>query len=114
MSVVLTLNSQIACPHAGTVSVSSSEKLTVAGAKVLVLSGVMGASVAGCSNPTDSNGNKTCMTVTQASGTATKLTSGGSAVVIDSFAGNTDGTPPAPPGPALSLVSAGQSKLTSV
>jgi hypothetical protein len=114
MALVLTVSSQVVCPHTGTVSTSSSEKLTVSGAKVLVLSGVQGASVSNCTNPTDSNGNKTCLTVTQASGTASKLTSGGNAVVIDSLSGNTDGAPPPPPGPALSVASPGQNKLTAV
>ena len=114
MASVLTVNSQIVCPHQGTVSTSSSEKLTVSGAKVLVLSGVKGATVSGCNNPTDTSGDKTCMTVTTASGTATKLNSGGNAVVIDSLSGNTDGAPPPPPGPAISVSSVGQNKLTAV
>jgi hypothetical protein len=114
MALVLTENSQIVCPHQGQVSTSSGEKLMVSGAKVLVLSGVQGASVSGCGNPTDNKGDKTCLTVTMASGTAGKLTSGGNAVVLDSLTGNTDGAPPPPPGPSISVSSVGHNKLTAV
>ena len=111
MPYVLTESSQITCPHNAPVSVSSSAKLSVAGAKVLLLSGVSGADIEGCLNPNNSS-SKQCTVVTSADGAAAKLTVAGQPVVNDTFAGTSDGTPPNPP--ALLLLSPGQTKLSAV
>ncbi len=113
MGQVLIVSSIVACPHSpGHASVSSGTKLTIGGNKVLVLAGVQGASVSGCTELTDSNtGTHTCTTVLSASGTASKLTAGGAPVALDSLTGTTDGLSPAPA--MLSVSSVGQSKLTA-
>jgi hypothetical protein len=119
MSYVLIVNSQVVCPHApGKAAVSSSTKLTVDGVKVLVLAGVQGVNIGGCSQPTDtSKSTQTCLHVTTATGTANKLTAGGQPVVLDTLSGFTDGSPPPPTptsGPLVSVASVGQIKLTAV
>ena len=115
MPFVLTVNSQITCAHNAPVQLSSSAKLSVAGAKVLLLADVVGASIPTCPNPTDNKGDKTCTVVATAGGVAAKLTVGGKPVVNDTFAGTSDGaTPPAPVPMPLTLVSPGQTKLSAV
>jgi hypothetical protein len=80
--------------HGGTVSTSSSSKLTVAGAAVLTGDGVTGKTVAGCQTPT-SNSTQPCKTVAAVSGgLASKLTVGGLPVVLEDVVGSTDGVPP--------------------
>jgi hypothetical protein len=114
MPLVLTISSQIACAHQAPVSLSSDAKLLVMGARVLVLPEVVGAQIVGCTNP-DSSSSKKCLTVATASGTATKLTVAGQLVVNDTFAGTSDGTTSGAPVPLpLTLVNAGQTKLSAV
>jgi hypothetical protein len=110
MPLVLTTSSQITCAHQAPVSLSSAAKLSVSGARVLVLTDVVGAQVVGCTNP-DSSSSKKCLTVAAASGTALKLTVDGQPVVNDTLAGTSDGAPAPMP---LSLTSAAQTKLTAV
>ena len=76
MPLVLTIGSQITCTHQAPVSLSSDAKLSVMGARVLVLPVVVGAQIVGCTNP-DSSSSKKCLMVAAASGTATKLTVAG-------------------------------------
>jgi hypothetical protein len=116
MTYVLTVNSNITCAHNASVQLQSSTKLTVAGANVLLLSDIVGASITACPTPNDtSKGLKQCLKVASASGIAAKLTVGGQHVVNDTFAGTSDGTsPPAPAPLPLTLVSVGHTKLSAV
>jgi hypothetical protein len=115
MPFVLTVNSQIRCAHNAPVQLSSTAKLTVGGAKALLQSEVVGASIPTCPNPTDNKGDKKCTMVATAGGTAAKLTVGGQAVLNDTFAGTSDGaTPPAPVPMPLTLVTVGHTKLSAV
>lgn len=107
MGFVLTTASAVTCPSQGRVATTGHARLTVAGAPVLALDGIVTASVAGCTVPTAS-GTKTCLKVIEASGTAGKLRVDGKAVALGSLTGKTDGTTPAISG------SAGQTLLTAV
>jgi hypothetical protein len=100
MSKVVTKASTVRCgeltggKHGGTVSTSSSNKLTVNGSAVLTADGVSGKSVVGCQTPT-SNSTQPCKNVGSVmSGLASKLTTGGKPVVLEGVAGATDGVPP--------------------
>ena len=112
MAKVLTNSSSIECGDKGKVKLAAKGKLKVNGENVLVLSDINGKTVSSCQNTTDNSGNKTCMLVAAASGTASKLTVGNAAAVIDTMTGTTDGAPP--PKNALSVTDAAQSKLTTV
>jgi hypothetical protein len=95
MAFVLTENSTVSCPSSGTVSTTGQAKLKVTGGKVLVLDGINGKSVSGCTVVTNTNsGTKQCLTVASASGTAAKLKVGGKAVALSTLTGSTDGTTP--------------------
>jgi hypothetical protein len=113
MTSPLTTGSDVECGHKGTVSTSSSVKLTVDGNPVLVADGVVSKTVSGCTTPSSSGPPPTspCISVQSILPTclATKLTAGGAAVVLDTLAGLTDGAPPG----TLAAV-AGQSKLNVV
>lgn len=108
MPFVLTVNSQITCGHNAPVTLTSSAKLTVAGARALLLSNITGATIATC--PNQSSNTKKCTFVATATGTAAKLTVAGQPVVNDTLTGTTDGTP-APVN--LKLLNPGQTKLSS-
>ena len=107
MAKVLTTDSTIDCGHEGTVGTSSSAKLRVDGAAVLVETGVAGKTIAGC---TQTGGPPTPCTAVAAisSGRATKLTAGGQPVMLDTLSGTTNGAPVG----ALSAT-AGQDRLTA-
>jgi hypothetical protein len=114
MPYVLTVNSQITCAHNASIQLSSSAKLTVAGAKVLLLPEVVGAAIPACPNP-NSSSSKQCTLVASAGGAAAKLTVAGQPVLNDTFVGTSDGAPPAPPAaPPLLLLSPNQTKLSAV
>ncbi|AIE86497.1 hypothetical protein [Fimbriimonas ginsengisoli] len=114
MPYVLTVNSTVQCAHGAKIALTSDAKLSVGGAKVLLLAGIQGATVNGCTNPTDPNTSSlTCATVATATGTATKLTVGGKPVVLDSLSGTTNGTPP-PSGASISVADVGHQKLKAV
>jgi hypothetical protein len=115
MAGVLTTASTLACGHGATGSASSSAKLTVSGNKVLTSAGTSGWSFlsASCSQQPVPNTPKSSWVActklsSQNGGKSKKLTAGGSAVVLDSIAGDTDGNP-------LTDVKcqAGQTKLTA-
>ena len=97
MPSVLTTASTVGCGHdPGQVATSSSAKLTVAGAPVLVQTSIVGRTVSACST-TPSNTTKKCTTVTSvAAGLAQKLTAGGAPVALATVQGLTDGVPPGP------------------
>jgi hypothetical protein len=101
--------------HGGTVGVSSTAKLAVNGAPVLLAASVAGKTVAGCPVTDDPNtSTKHCTSVASVlSGPATRLTVGGKPVVLDTLTGTTDGTPP-PTGAALGPASANQAKLQAI
>jgi hypothetical protein len=111
MAFAVTTASTITCPHTGTVSPSSSAKLTVGGNPVVPSDQVTSWVIAGCTWPTDNKGDVTCASVTTASGgQSQKLTVGGVAVLLDSVSAQTSGLP----GPFMLSVSAGQTKLEAV
>jgi hypothetical protein len=119
MPAVLTMASEVLCgtaiptppQHGGRVSVSSTAKLTVDGQPVLVKDSILGKSVAGCTTPNDSSKSlKTCLSVSSiTNGEATKLTTGGKQVMLDTCAGATDGNPP-----GTVPADAKQDKLTAI
>lgn len=118
MPNVLTTDSTVLCGvlvrgslHGGSVKVSGTDKLKVNGGKVLLKSGIVEKSVAGCQNTQPPTGKTPCKNVSQVTtGEAIKLKVGGNGVIIEStLTGVTDGTPPGP----LSAT-AGQTKLTAI
>ena len=122
MSGVLTTASNVTCGHQGTVSTSSSTKLQVNGSAVLLQAGIAGQSLGSppCSTVAKADGSgtptdKPCMTVASVTTTsaATKLQANGTAVMLDTLAGTTDGmVGKVTPQTSLSAT-AGQSKLTA-
>src|SRR5256885_15996172 len=102
MPNVLTASSTVSCGHPpGTVPVQSTAKLRVGTAGGLVKTDIDGKSTDGkCAIPVPVQGNLKCTTATVTSGTATKLTVGGKAVMLEGLLGSTDGklggTPQAP------------------
>ena len=120
MSGVLTISSNVTCGHNGKVQTSSSAKLTVNGQAVLLKDSIASKSIATCSTKpaADASGTPTdapCITVSSVdSGGATKLTAGGSAVMLETLAGQTDGMVTKVTPQLLLSATAGQSKLTAV
>ena len=115
MASVLTTASRVACPHGGAVSTSGQSRLRVLDAPVLRQDGVAGRALdSNCAVVTDPNTSTLkCATVAAVTaGQATKLKVGGAAVLLDTLAGTTNGTPP-PTGATLSAT-AGQAKLRAV
>jgi hypothetical protein len=99
VSRVLTTQSDVRCgpaagnSHGGVVATTSSAKLTVNGAPVLLEAGIR-QSVSNCKTLSSST-SKPCSAVTTiTTGRATKLTAGGSPVMLESVSGQTDGIPP--------------------
>jgi hypothetical protein len=99
MASVLTLASDVGCAHSpGKVATSSSAKLQVGGSAVLLKDGIDGKGISGCGTvpSKDSNGvdvNLQCTKVDSvSSGEASKLNADGKPVMLDTLAGNTDGT----------------------
>jgi hypothetical protein len=111
MSAVLTLGSRVTCSNQGTVTLSSSAKLTVQGEAVLLLASVAGQSIAGCTHPVDPNtSNALCTAVASVTGTPSSVLTAGGAGVLVGVSGMGNSTPPPPD--TLSA-SAGQSLLTA-
>jgi hypothetical protein len=99
MPNVLTTQSRVLCGpdtgtnHGGRVATASAAKLTVAGNRVLLRSGIGPGLSTPCKTPASSPP-KPCTKVNAIiSGDAVKLTAGGSAVMLDSLSGTTDGNP---------------------
>lgn len=121
MAGVLTTASNVTCGHSpGRVSTSSSAKLKVSGSAVLLKTGVSSKSVSGCSTvtSTDSNGvtqNQQCSSVSSVTaGEATKLKAGGSFVMLDTLAGQTDGMVNYTTPQTKLSATAGQTKLKAI
>jgi len=113
MGAVLTQGSTLACGHGATGSASGNSKLKVSGSAVLTSAGTSGWSFvpASCSQQVTQatpNNNPCSQLSSQNGGKSQKLTVGGSPVILESIAGDTNGKP-------LSDVkcTAGQSKLTA-
>ena len=115
MPGVLTENSRITCATNGTVSTTGTAKLTVADSPVLVRAGVAGKSVGSCTTVTDTNTGlvKCAAVVAVTAGEAAKLKVGGAPVLLDTFAGTTDGVHPSAT-PATLTAQARQTALTAV
>src|SRR5262245_3741136 len=115
MPKVLTTGSNITCGHEGTVATSSTAKLKVNGQPVLLREGIVGKAVENCLTPTVSNPTSSpCTSVSSVDkGKATKVTAGGSAVMLETLTGGTNGVVN---GKAQTLLSAtaGQSNLTTI
>ena len=111
MATVLTTQSQLACSHGGSVSLSGGRSaLTVGGKPVLAKLDVVGKSVSGCGTPATSS-TKPCTTVTSLLvGEATRLTADGQRVLTTNARGLTDGVSADGPG-QWGVRSAGHSKL---
>jgi hypothetical protein len=101
MGAVLTVSSVLTCPNGGAVKTASSAKLTVQ--HNAVLNGLVSDQIAGC------GASAPCATVaTVAQGPASKLTAGGSPVLLDSVAAQSN------TGAAVTAkTGAGQTKLTA-
>lgn len=119
MTGVLTTGSNVVCGHGGTVSTSGAAKLKVSGNPVLLKAGIAGKSVSGCGTPpaSDVSGPTAipCSSVTSvATGEATKLTMGGTPVMLDTLSGQTDGMVGKVTPQLLLSATAVQSKLKAV
>jgi hypothetical protein len=115
MAGVLTTASVVKCGHGESkVATANTAKLTVGRAPVLISSSIAGKSVSGCVTVDDPNtATKKCLSVTEVTaGQASKLTTGGQPVMLDTLGGATDGTV----GGTLQTLltaTAGQAKLTA-
>jgi hypothetical protein len=113
MAGVLITASTIMCRHGATITASSSAKLTASGSAVLVGSGVTAWSLSSSciQQPTQAQPNNVaCSFMTgQSGGQSQKLTAGGSAVVLDSITGSTNGKPQSD----VTVAAVGQSRLTA-
>lgn len=110
MPKVLTQSSILVCAHQGQISLTASQQLlSIAGDAVLVEGDLAGATIAGCTTPSNpTTGTKPCLTVVaMAAGASTNLTVGGKAVLLDTATGTTDGVT-AVPSNTWSVQSAGQ------
>jgi hypothetical protein len=107
----------LACAHQGSATVSSvSARLTVGGKGVLLSGAESGLDFAGCTNQTTTSPSSPapCVSDSATAGAATKLTVGGTAVLLATAAGPTHPkATPAAPG-TWSVTGAGQSKLKAV
>jgi hypothetical protein len=113
MGAVLTEGSILACGHGATGSASGNSKFKVSGSAVLTSAGTSGWSfvLASCTQQKTQatpNNNPCSQLSSQNGGKSRKLTVGGSPVILESIAGDTNGMP-------LTDVkcTAGQSKLTA-
>ncbi|MEW2352940.1 hypothetical protein [Spirillospora sp. NPDC029432] len=114
MPAVLTTASRLRCMHGGTLTAAPSQaSLTVDGSPALLVTDLMAATVAGCTNNDPSKGFTPCLKVTAVTaGAATKLTVRGTPVALATARGTTNATPPAPV--MWQVSDAGQSKLSAV
>lgn len=112
MPLVLNASAVIRCVHGTGVvrPVPSQQRLKVDGQPVLLLTDLIGAPIAGCTNNDPPRGILPCLTVVSVTaGQARKLTVGGVPVLLDSASGVTSSTPPG----IFSVSSAGQSKVSA-
>ncbi len=109
MAYVLTTSSVVECPHHATVTTTGSPKLTVLTSPVLTVDSVSQWTIASCPWKPPPATNVPCTKVVSESNVATKLTVGGSAVVLENSVGKTNGSVPTP-----MSAKAGQAKLTAV
>ena len=104
MANVLVQSGSVSCANKGKAVLSGLGKLTIGGSTAMLLTDTTAWSIAGCVS------NKPCTKVLSvATGQSTKLTVGGTAVLLDSFTGNSDGDTP-----LVTADSAGQTKMTAV
>ncbi|MBO3084867.1 hypothetical protein [Cellulomonas fengjieae] len=113
MATVLTVGSQLACAHGGSVTLTGGRTaLTVGGRAALARLDVLGATISGCGTPATSS-TKPCLAVTSLlAGEATKLSVGGHKVLTTDARGLTDGVSADGPG-QWSVRSAGHSSLVT-
>lgn len=106
---VLTTASRLTCLHQGLVLLTSGQHLlTVDGNPVILRTDLLGATVAGCTNPSPGT---PCLKVTSIlTGATASLSVGGVAVMTEAAFGLTDGQPALPV--LWRVSSAGQTKLT--
>lgn len=132
MAGVLTTASTVTCGHApGNVSTTSAAKLTVNGQPVLLKSSIDGKPVGACSTPPAAEPSgptaAPCVLVTSTplvppapptpgvtGGEATKLTAGGSKVMLDTLEGKTNGMVAKASPQSLLQATAIQNKLTAI
>lgn len=105
---VLTTASRLTCLHKGLVMLTSGQHLlTVDGNPVILRTDLIGATVAGCTNPSPGT---PCSKVTSIlAGASPSLSVGGAAVMTEAAFGLTDGQPALPV--LWQVSSAGQTKL---
>jgi hypothetical protein len=113
MGAVLTAGSTLACGHGATGSATGNSKLKVSGSTVLTSAGTSSWSfiLANCTQkPTQAQPNniQCSKLLSQNGGKSQKLTVGGSPVILESIAGDTNGKPKSDV-----MCKAGQSKLTA-
>lgn len=118
MAAVLTQNSNVSCGHGGSVVATGTPKLTINGSPVLLRTGIAGRAVSVCTTPPASDAGgptaKACLTVTAVdSGEASKLTVGGSGVMLATLTGKTDGMVAKTTPQLLLSATAGQTKLVA-
>jgi hypothetical protein len=92
---VLTTASKLVCPHNGQVTVAGGQRrLTVGGHPVLLVTDVLGATIAGCKNTDASKSQLPCSAVTGiTAGTSRTLTVNGVAVLLGNAKGTALGSP---------------------
>lgn len=110
MPLVLTMAASISCAHGGKATLSSGAKLKVQNNPVLREADTPGWTIALCGQTNADKGQKPCTKVLSAKESSSKLKVGGSPVLLQSFAGKTDGVPENSAGAS----SAGQTKLSAV
>jgi hypothetical protein len=95
---VLTAASTVQCAHSGTVVADRTTRLRV-GKQAVLLADVTGKDITGCKVVDDtSHSIKKCLKVLSVTaGQSSKLTVGGTSVLLAILAGSSDGTPPPPP-----------------
>jgi hypothetical protein len=95
MGALLTIASQVTCPHQGKVSVAGDSTLTINQQAVVPQAQVASAAVSGCLTQ-NSNSTKQCLKVVPpVSGASLALTVNGQPIMTDSLSSATDGVPAA-------------------
>ena len=113
MALLLTASGEVKCGHGGTAQISGEGKLTVNGAAVMCESDVTSWVIPpGCSQTTSDTGQVPCATLQSVTGgTSSKLTVGGSKVLLASM---TAVSKEGKPANDVSATDAGQDKVTAV
>ncbi len=108
MPKVLTTASHVDCLHSGHATLSSTAKLQVAGAPVLLETGTSAWTIAGCTVAVSNAPTKPCTKLMGVlAGASTKLSVGGVAVLLETFRASTDGVPT----PSTASAGGGAAKL---